>query len=285
MSDNRIFALGIIGFPDNERTLLRSMCLLTTERERGYLIVERKTDPSGEIILVNGDDPDAIAYLNSANDPKYPRDAPRLYIGGNQVETSSHKSISRPITTTHLFEALDKITVNVLDFNVSSLKPNGEHNTARTPSKSEPPSEAARSNSRIGPAHKYRALVVDNSRPARELLKIKLNIVGLEVFPAVTGEQALELLNHYNFDIIFLDITLPSIDGYEVCKRIKSIKGYKTIPICILSEKSSTVDKIKGKMSGCDEYLTKPVQSHDFFEVVNKLLKDKIELKPIPNDA
>lgn len=261
----RIFPISIIGFSDNERRLLRSMFLLTTERDRSYLIVERKEDPPGDIILVNGDDADAVTYSKNSNNPKHPPKAPRLYLGNTALINTHEKYVSRPITTTRLLEALDNITISELDF-CPELMITDENIRHQSMSHHLPKKQISDSTTI------YRALVVDDSRPVRELMKINLGLMNMAVDFAQTGEQALEMLYQKTFDIVFLDITLPGIDGYDVCKAIKANKNLKSLPVCMLTGKSSTFNKIKGKMAGCDVYLTKPVQSHDFMNVIKKLL-------------
>lgn len=261
----RIFPISIIGFSDNERRLLRSMFLLTTERDRSYLIVERRDDPAGDIVLVNGDDSDAVAYSKNSSNPKHPANAPRLYLGNAALNSKQEKFIARPITTTRLLEALDHITISELDY-CPELIINDDNVSHQILAEHFPPKQIPDTNAI------YHALVVDDSRPVRELMKINLGLLNMSVDFAQTGEQALEMIYQHAYDIIFLDITLPGIDGYEVCKTIKANKNLKSIPVCMLTGKSSTFNKIKGKMAGCNVYLTKPVQSHDFMNVIKKLL-------------
>ncbi len=84
---------------------------------------------------------------------------------------------------------------------------------------------------------------------------------------AETGEEALELINNNTYDIIFLDIVLPGVDGYEVCKTIKEGKG-KNTPVILLTGNSSPADRIKGNLSGCDTYLIKPVSQMVFQDLI-----------------
>jgi len=78
-------------------------------------------------------------------------------------------------------------------------------------------------------------------------------------------------VNENNYDIIFLDIILPGIDGYEVCKAIKEGKC-KDTPVIMLTGNSSPADRIKGNLSGCDTYLIKPVGQVVFQEIINQYL-------------
>ncbi len=98
-------------------------------------------------------------------------------------------------------------------------------------------------------------LVVDDEKEIRELIEIYLKNEGYNVIVAEDGLQALELSKNNKIHLIILDIMLPSIDGIQVCKRIRE---YLDVPIIMLSAKSEDNDKILGIITGADDYVTKP---------------------------
>ena len=102
---------------------------------------------------------------------------------------------------------------------------------------------------------------------------MKLTLMEYQVELATNGQQAIELINSNYYDSIFLDVVMPGVDGYEVCKRVKKDKEKKHIPVIMLTSKSSPFDKVKGKLAGCDSYLTKPVEHEEFQKVVAGYLK------------
>ncbi|NJD33464.1 MAG: response regulator [Betaproteobacteria bacterium] len=116
------------------------------------------------------------------------------------------------------------------------------------------------------------ALVVDDSPTVRKHIELGLAPFGLKVHFAETGEEALSQLSVTRFDIVFLDVVLPGIDGYTVCKSIKKDRRMKATPEIMLTGKSSTFDRIKGSLAGCDTYLTKPVEYQVFQDVVKKYI-------------
>ena len=85
-------------------------------------------------------------------------------------------------------------------------------------------------------------------------------------------QEGVAALEAKNYDILFLNVVLPGKDGYEVCKAIKKHKDKKHIPVVMLTGKSSSRDKLKGKLSGCDAYLTKPVSLKEFNRTLSKWL-------------
>ena len=113
----------------------------------------------------------------------------------------------------------------------------------------------------------YRVLVVDDSLAIQKSLE--LNLVTLPQISLIdfadSGESALEKAEAMQYDLIFLDVMMPGIDGYETCTRLRKKPEYKKTPIIMVSGKTSPLDEVKGVMSGCTTYLTKPVQ-HEAFQ-------------------
>ena len=118
----------------------------------------------------------------------------------------------------------------------------------------------------------YLALVVDDSLPVRKQIELELKLLGVNADFAETGEQAFKLLDNKSYDIVFLDVVLPGVDGYQVCKTIKKDIMMKQTPVIMLTGKSSPFDRVRGTFAGCDTYLTKPVAHESFQEVVKKYL-------------
>jgi len=105
----------------------------------------------------------------------------------------------------------------------------------------------------------FRVLAVDDSPLMRTFLQNKLAPYGISPDFAASGEEALFKISKQHFDMIFLDVMLPGMDGYDVCKMIKKNKDNNLMKVVMLTSKDRTFDKIRGTMAGCDGYLTKPV--------------------------
>ncbi|MBK8466374.1 MAG: response regulator [Chloracidobacterium sp.] len=101
-------------------------------------------------------------------------------------------------------------------------------------------------------------LVVDDSATVRKLLMSKLEKSGHNVVCAVDGVDALSKMAETLPDMVFLDITMPRKDGYEVCKEIRSNPAAKNLPVVMISGKDGFFDKVRGKMAGANGYVTKP---------------------------
>ena len=100
-----------------------------------------------------------------------------------------------------------------------------------------------------------RVLVVDDEKLIVKGIKFSLEQDGMEVDQAFDGEEALEKIKNNDYDIVLLDVMLPKIDGFEVCK---AVKDFSNVPIIMLTAKDTDMDKILGLEYGADDYITKP---------------------------
>ena len=105
-----------------------------------------------------------------------------------------------------------------------------------------------------------KALVVEDSVVTQRLLSIFLERMGFEVTLIDNGVDALKKVKEARFDIVFLDVIMPVVDGYAVCKILKGSPETKSIPVIMLTSKDGMFDKVRGKMSGADVYLVKPIK-------------------------
>ena len=130
---------------------------------------------------------------------------------------------------------------------------------------------------------KGRILVVDDEIYIVHILDFSLGMEGYEVITALDGEQALEKLKTDKPDLIVLDIMMPKLDGYEVCKAIKSSPETRHIPVILLSAKGRNVDQKLGFDVGADDYITKPFSPRKLVERINQLLGQTVTERPTPS--
>ncbi len=120
-----------------------------------------------------------------------------------------------------------------------------------------------------------KVLVVDDSAITRKVVSIALVQKGYEVLEAKNGMEALAKLREERPKLVLLDIIMPGIDGYKVLSIIRSDKEFKHTPVIMLTARDKLFDKIKGKMSASDEYLTKPFDPEELVAKIQKYLPDK----------
>jgi twitching motility two-component system response regulator PilG len=103
-----------------------------------------------------------------------------------------------------------------------------------------------------------KVMVIDDSNTIRRSAEIFLNQAGCEVILAQDGFDALSKITDHQPDVVFVDIMMPRLDGYQTCSLIKRNAKYRTTPVIMLSSKDGLFDRARGRMVGSDEYLTKP---------------------------
>ena len=116
-----------------------------------------------------------------------------------------------------------------------------------------------------------RILAVDDERPITELLRLSLGRAGYSCVCAYDGIEAANLIEKEPFDLILLDIMLPGIDGFEVCRRIRATNT--KIGIIMLTARSQEMDKVTGLMTGADDYVTKPFSPAELTARVDALFR------------
>ena len=113
-------------------------------------------------------------------------------------------------------------------------------------------------------------MVFDDSKTIRRTAETLLQKAGCEVVTAIDGFDALAKIVDNNPDIIFVDIMMPRLDGYQTCALIKNNPDYASKPVIMLSSKDGLFDKARGRIVGSDEYLTKPFSKDELFEAINQ---------------
>jgi len=119
-------------------------------------------------------------------------------------------------------------------------------------------------------------MVIDDSKTIRRTAETLLKKAGCEVITAVDGFEALAKIADHRPDIIFVDIMMPRLDGYQTCALIKNNQNYKKTPVIMLSSKDGLFDKARGRIVGSEQYLTKPFTKD---ELLGAITRHVIELR------
>jgi len=115
-----------------------------------------------------------------------------------------------------------------------------------------------------------KVLVVDDSNTIRRSAEIFLKQGGHEVLLAEDGFDALSKVNDYQPHLIFCDILMPRLDGYQTCAIIKRNTRFSSVPVVMLSSKDGVFDKARGRMAGAQDYLTKPFTKEQLLQAVQQ---------------
>ena len=113
-----------------------------------------------------------------------------------------------------------------------------------------------------------KVMVIDDSNTIRRSAEIFLKQAGCEVILAQDGFEALAKITDHQPDVVFVDIMMPRLDGYQTCSLIKRNARYRTTPVIMLSSKDGLFDRARGRMVGSDEYLTKPFTKDTLLKAV-----------------
>jgi len=112
-------------------------------------------------------------------------------------------------------------------------------------------------------------LVIDDSKTIRRTAETLLAKEGCEVFTAVDGFDALSKIADHRPDIIFVDIMMPRLDGYQTCSLIKHNRTFKDTPVIMLSSKDGLFDRARGRLVGSEQYLTKPFTKDELLGAIH----------------
>jgi twitching motility two-component system response regulator PilG len=118
-----------------------------------------------------------------------------------------------------------------------------------------------------------KVMVIDDSNTIRRSAELFLKAAGCEVILAEDGFDALGKIAEQHPDVIFVDIMMPRLDGYQTCALIKRNDRFNTTPVIMLSSKDGLFDRARGRMAGSDQYLTKPFTQESLVEAVNLYVK------------
>ncbi|MBW0234579.1 MULTISPECIES: twitching motility response regulator PilG [Pseudomonas] len=113
-----------------------------------------------------------------------------------------------------------------------------------------------------------RVMVIDDSKTIRRTAEMLLKNVGCEVITAIDGFDALAKIVDHHPNIIFVDIMMPRLDGYQTCALIKNNRSFKSTPVIMLSSKDGLFDKAKGRIVGSDQFLTKPFSKEELLSAI-----------------
>ena len=115
-----------------------------------------------------------------------------------------------------------------------------------------------------------KVMVIDDSKTIRRTAETLLRKEGCDVITATDGFEALAKIADQKPQIIFVDIMMPRLDGYQTCALIKSNQLFKSVPVIMLSSKDGLFDKARGRIVGSDQYLTKPFTREELLDAIRK---------------
>ncbi len=275
--DQAYFSVVLFGVSETETAAIRRVFRLSESRARVYNVSQlNQRDVAVDILLV---DPTRVAraqtlafscpvvMLDDSSSPMGSSRAPSApkQVGWDDVSLAGGVfSLPRPLIASRVLRVLDQVTVDELNYVPELEVGNGGNNV--TPAdkalleralKSNASSVASELATSGGVAQSLKALVVDDSLLVRKQMELIFRSTGIRTEFSASGEEALERLRYEAFDVIFLDVMMPGMDGFQTCKAIR--REIQPLPkVVLLTSKTSRIHKARGALSGADAYLTKP---------------------------
>jgi twitching motility two-component system response regulator PilG len=251
------------GLAPSERQLLEGLVRVsqrdTRRRTQRLAMLEDTNAQAADVLII--DTRDAAAMLWARQQPWLARKAV-IWIDAANIpagHTLARRPVQWPVLPILLARALEQGPGSAMAQRLSPRDPTPFSGEAHVPVAAPAPQRPARPH----------ILVVDDSALVRIQLRGLLEQRGFEVMDAESVEAALERLPENRFDCVLMDVLMPGADGYDGCRQIKArFRGSRALPVVMLTSKSSPFDRIRGKMAGCDAYLTKPVDFHELNAVL-----------------
>jgi two-component system, cell cycle response regulator len=288
------FSVALIGFTPFERSTFEAFFRLAARRSPCYLYTDQAQ--RADVVLVDADRPEAMADRRATPQRS-------VYVGARGVD-GQLAHLPRPINMMGLLKLLDGCAyarsgltqpaplievlsapkmaaspvwgnvrpapATVLDFAPAPPPPMAPRIVQPGLWPATPANEAG-AMSELLVSRMDNILVVDDSDIALRFMATVLGRFGYDVQLARSGEEALQRVAEQHFEFVFLDVTMPGIDGYQTCKLIKKRPypaGRAAPSVVMLTSRAGMVDKMRGTLSGCDAYLTKPLQQGDLMRVI-----------------
>ena len=275
VKDQRIFTVGLVGASEKEAGMINRIFTATNYRNRCYkteVISQRDylLNHKVDFILMCSANPGVITAWKESTYCKENIGRPMIFLARSENARLGEYQLSSPINPGKFVKLLDHFTIRELNFfpefeiggNENDINDSTIHGYKLLQSyasdqldRSEPPKSV---------------LVVDDSLAVRRQMELQFKLINAELDVSQDAESAMEAITKKQYDIIFLDVVMPGMDGYTACKKIKKDKRNANTPVILLTSKSSSFDKIKGALAGCDAYLVKPINHNEFEEVYNK---------------
>jgi two-component system, cell cycle response regulator len=248
--------LYVRGLEQDERQLLDGLVRVSQRRSPRLAVLDEQSARDADVVLIDNSNAEAAAWAKSQS---WLKDKAVLWIGADNIPVG-HTSLHRPVQ----WSILPMQMARALEHSPGTAA----WVEASRPVQLQPAHATTANNESPRPV-----LVVDDSLAIRNYMRSLLEAGGFAVSMADSVEIALELVNQKSFECVFMDVMMPGIDGYEGCRQIKAkMRGARALPVIMLTSKSSPFDRIRGKMAGCDAYLTKPVDPKQLGEVLAQQL-------------
>jgi twitching motility two-component system response regulator PilG len=242
--------LAVKGFTPSERQLLDAILKLSQRRQTQLNLLRGLDEEEADVVMIDAKDVNALNWAH-----RNPWLARKVVIWVDAPNARGGYAAKRPIQ----WASLPMLLVRALE---------------QVPAKAAGLANLSKSKS---------VLVVDDSVAVRGQLRALLERRGFSVTEVPNAESAIKLATNQTYTCILMDVLMDGMNGYDACRLIKTqATGGKKTNVVMLTSKTSPFDRIKGKMAGCDAYLTKPVNPEQLYEVISRFVAQPADSGVMP---
>lgn len=278
IKNQRIFHVGIIGASNREASAIMRIFAVTNFRKRCYNPKvlnpnQSQHDNQVDFFLICTDNPYEIDDWKGSPYCK----SPPIFLARNPKNKLGKYQLSSPVNPGKFVQVLDRYTIKELNYFPEFEI--GAENTVID--------DATITGLRILRSNllaesdtdtpQRTVLVVDDSLAVRRQMLLEFQLRRDKLDVASNAEDAMRAIQSKRYDLIFLDVVMPGMDGYTACKKIKKDRRNSNTPVVLLTSRSSSFDKIKGALAGCDAYLVKPINHNEFEDVYERFTHTSLQ--------
>jgi len=275
----RRFTVGIVGASDSAFAVISRIFQVTAYRTRCYQPVKINSQEFNarsqvEFLLMCSTNDGVISAWERR--PGADAELPMIFLQKPGAPARGRYHLEVPVNPSRLIKLLDHYTIKELNFfpEFEIGNESGELGDIAVSGlqmlRSSQKNGAKNGKEANGDGARGKALVVDDSLAVRRQMQIEFELRDVDLDVAANADQAMDAIKQAKYDIVFLDVVMPGVDGYTVCKQIKRCPLNKETPVVMLTSRSGSFDKIKGTLAGCDSYLVKPINHNEFEAVYSK---------------
>lgn len=260
------FQVGLCGMSPKDRRMLEIVLTRTSAKRHLFDVLGEASDARIDLALIDANNPLGMSLWEQMSQ-RWPRAVP-VYVSDDGRLGQGNYRLLRRMLLSQVGQVLDE----AIGRELTGAAPGGPADTAA--SATAPAAQPAHPATAIGP---LRALVIDDSSTVRSQLDTALARIGFKVEQAANADEAAAAVMRQHFDLLFLDVVMPGTDGYTFCRNVRANKNTKSLPVIMLTSRSSPFDRARGALAGCDTYLVKPIDLKTFHNAVDRVLMKRFK--------
>lgn len=266
-SDSRPeFRVALFGVAEKFQRTLEIVTRHAVHNPYNFRLAENRSASNFDIALVDmtvSGGPEVAGTLQ-----KLLNGRPVIQLGRRHDESRGPDELTHQQFASQVIEALNRF----VESNLAAQAGMGAATEPLLPNPLQPQSEPELDPTQVTAGRRPRALVVDDSPTVRRQLAVALGQMGMDTEAVASAQEALELLAMREYELVFADVVMPELDGYQLTRQIKRDRNLKGMPVIILTSRSSPFDLAKGALAGCSSYLVKPVALQSLRDTVSRQL-------------